>query len=81
MNDNTDNEKHADLSALLAEFPPFVMRTHPRFKELTGYSSRSVANLDCVGKGPSRRILIGNVIAYPKEALIEWLESRSRVIS
>jgi hypothetical protein len=72
---------HADLSALLAEFPPFVARTHPRFKELTGYSSRSVANLDCIGQGPAKRIMIGNGVAYPKEALIEWLESRSRIIS
>jgi len=70
-----------DLSALLKELPPFVARTFPRFKELTGYSSRTVANLDCLGQGPKKRILLGNTVAYERESLIEWLEARSRTLS
>ena len=73
--------KHPDLSVLLKEFPPWVTRKHPRFRELTGYSSRTLANFDCLGQGPAKRMLLGNTVAYERESLIEWLESRSRVIS
>lgn len=70
-----------DLSALLKELPPYVTRTFPRFKELTGYSSRTLANFDCLGQGPEKRIMLGNVVAYERESLIEWLEARSRILS
>lgn len=69
-----------DLSALLKELPPFVARTFPRFRELTGYSPRTVANMDCLGQGPAKRIMLGNTVAYQRESLIEWLESRSRIL-
>ena len=75
----TENRK-PDLSALRKELPPFVSRTHPRFRELTGYSPRTVANMDCLGEGPEKRIMLGNVVAYERESLIEWLEARSRVL-
>ncbi len=70
-----------DLSELLKELPPFVARTFPRFKELIGYSPRTIANLDSLGHGPAKRILLGNTVAYERESLIEWLESRSRTLS
>jgi hypothetical protein len=70
-----------DLSALLKEFPPWVTRTHPRFRELTGYSSRTLANFDCLGQGPAKRIMLGNTVAYQRESLIEWLELRSKIIT
>jgi hypothetical protein len=70
-----------DLSALLKELPPFVTRTFPRFRELTGYSPRTLANFDCLGQGPEKRIMLGNVVAYERESLIEWLEARSWIIS
>ena len=41
--------KRPDLSALLKELLPFVSRTHPRFRELTGYSPRTVANYGLPG--------------------------------
>jgi hypothetical protein len=74
-----ENQK-PDLSALLKELPPYVARTFPRFKELTGYSPRTIANMDCLGEGPEKRIMLGNVVAYERESLIEWLEARSRVL-
>jgi hypothetical protein len=77
----TLNKEHPDLSVLLKEFPPWVTRTHPRFREITGYSPRTLANFDCLGQGPEKRILLGNTVAYEREALIEWLESRSRIIA
>lgn len=72
--------RHPDLSSLLAELPPFVSRNHPRFKELTGFSGRSLATMDSLGQGPKGRILLGKCVAYPREALVAWLEERSRFI-
>ncbi|TSA09599.1 MAG: hypothetical protein D4R73_06530 [Deltaproteobacteria bacterium] len=70
-----------DLSALHQELPPFVARNHPRFKELTGYSGRTLANLDCLKETEAvKKIMLGNTVAYERESLIKWLESRSRVL-
>jgi hypothetical protein len=74
-------KRRADLSALLKELPPFVARTFPRFRELTGYSPRTLANFDCLGQGPAKRIMLGNTVAYERESLIEWLEARSWILS
>jgi phage terminase Nu1 subunit (DNA packaging protein) len=70
-----------DLSALEEVLPPFVARNHPRFQELIGYSPRTIANLDSQGLGVPERIMLGNVVAYPRHALISWLEARSRVFA
>jgi hypothetical protein len=71
-----------DLSALLKEMPPFVARNHPRFKEWTGYSGRTMANLDCLHQTDAiKKIMLGNTVAYERESLIEWLEARSSIIS
>ncbi len=43
-------------------------------------SPRTLANLDCVGKGPRGRVRIGNQIAYPVTELMEWLEARTQRI-
>ena len=76
-----ENQK-PDLSALLREMPPFVARNHPRFKELTGYSGRSFANMDCLGVTDDiKKIMLGNTIAYERASLVAWLEQRSKVIS
>lgn len=76
-----ENEK-VDLSVLLKEMPPFVARNHPRFKELTGYSGRTMANMDCLGQTAGvKKIMLGNTVAYERESLIAWLETRSRIIS
>jgi len=77
---NKEQGRHPDLSVLLKELPPWVSRAHPRFRELTGYSARTIANLDCLGQGPRKRIMLGNTVAYERAALIAWLESRSRML-
>lgn len=75
-------QQRPDLSALLKEMPPFVARNHPRFKELTGYSGRTMANLDCLKETEAvKKIMLGNTVAYERESLVEWLESRSRILS
>ena len=77
----TENQK-PDLSALLKELPPFVARTHPRFNELTGYSGRTMANMDCLHQTDAvKKIMLGNTVAYEKKSLVAWLESRSRILS
>jgi len=58
--------------------PPIVFRNHPRFRELTGYSPRSVANMDCLGIGPDQHFIVGRVTGYPKDSLIRWLEGQVR---
>jgi len=74
-------QQRPDLSALLKEMPPFVARNHPRFKELTGYSGRTFANMDSLKQTAGvKRIMLGNTVAYERASLIEWLESRSRIL-
>ncbi len=76
-----DHSEKPNLSALRDVLPPFVARTHPRLKELTGYSGRSFANMDCLGQTTGvKRILLGNTVAYERESLIHWLEQRSCVL-
>jgi hypothetical protein len=76
-----NTERKPDLSALLEVLPPFVSRNHPKLKEWTGFSGRTLANMDCIGQGIAGRILLGRVVAYPKNELVKWLESRSKVLS
>ena len=76
-----EHSEKPNLSAVRDVLPPFVARTHPRLKELTGYSGRTLANMDCLGKTTGiKRIMLGNKVAYEKESLIRWLEERSRVL-
>ena len=79
---NIESIERPDLSALLQELPPFVARNHPRFKELTGYSGRTMANLDSLRATEAvKKIMLGNTVAYERESLVKWLESRSQKIS
>lgn len=39
-------------------------------------SAKTLANADSMGKGPKQRMKFGRVVAYPVDALCEWLESR-----
>ena len=76
-----EHSEKPNLSAVRDILPPFVARTYPRLKELTGYSGRTFANMDSLGKTTGiKRIMLGNTIAYEKESLIRWLEERSRVL-
>ena len=78
---NRFERRHPDLSALRSEFPPWILRSFPRLKELSGYTGRSLANLDCLGETKDiQKILLGNTVAYERESFVKWLESRSRVL-
>jgi hypothetical protein len=60
--------------------PPILFHNHPRFKELTGYSPGTMRNLNARGEGPAERVIVGRVTGYPKDALLDWLERRSRPV-
>jgi len=75
MNEKTIDELMASLTELL---PPVVFRNFSRFRELTGFSSRTVANADALGRGPKSRVRIGRNVGYPRECLIEWLRERTK---
>ena len=65
-----------ELNDLIRELPPILFRNHPRFKELTGLSPRTLANMDCKGEGPSEKIQISRVVGYPRGAFVAWLAAR-----
>jgi hypothetical protein len=71
-----------DLSVLRQELPPYLSRKHPRFKELTGYSPRSFANMDSLKATDTiSRIMIGGAVAYERESLVDWLELHAEALS
>ena len=72
---------HPDLSRLLMELPPWILRTYPRLKELSGYTGRSLANMDYLGETRDvKKIMLGNTVAYERESFVKWLETRSRIL-
>ncbi len=74
-------DKCADLTKLRHELPTFLSRKHPKFKEFTGYSPRTMANLDSLGQTKSiKKIMLGGAVCYERESLVDWLESHSYLI-
>jgi hypothetical protein len=57
--------------------PPILFSNHPKFREWTGYSHRTLANKSFLGTGPDQRLVVGHVTGYPKDSLIRWLEGRT----
>ena len=79
---STETIERPDLSDLLKEMPLWVSRKHPKFREWTGYSPRSLANMDSLGMTKAvKKIMLGGAVAYQRESLVAWLEERSRVIA
>ncbi len=74
-------EQKPDFSSLAQKWPsPYVARQE--VEKFTGgmVSIKYLANLDCQGLGPKRRVKVGRKIAYPVQSVIEWMESRAKVI-
>ena len=65
-----------DFTNLAKELPPLISRDH--VEELLGgvISSKTLANLDCLGEGP-RRMRVGRKVVYKTEDLLEWLAKRT----
>jgi hypothetical protein len=64
------------LKEIRREMPSIVTRNHPKFKEWTGIGGRRMANLDSLGQGPEKRVLLGRTIAYPRDSLLAWIANR-----
>lgn len=78
---NVASKQHPDLSAIRQILPPFLSRKNPKFKEWTGYSPRSFANMDSLQETNTiKKIMLGASVAYERESLVDWLEQRSYVI-
>ncbi len=54
----------------------FILR--PKLKEKTGglLNGRTMANLDCLGKGIKTSFKVGRRTAYPIEAVVEYLREK-----
>ena len=62
----------------MADKWPSAVVARSEIRKFTGglYSPGRMANLDCAGQGPRRKMQVGRKTAYPVDALIEWLEER-----
>lgn len=73
------------IDSLLAEIekvlPPIVFRNWRGWRDVLPVAPRTCANEDSLGRGPKRKIMIGRVIGYPRDALIDWLRQRAKVVS
>lgn len=64
------------LESIERESPPVL--TRQSIEKLTGGAVRAktLANLDCLGGGIAERLTMGRKVAYPRQAVIEWLRGR-----
>jgi hypothetical protein len=67
------------LSAIAEELPPVVFRNWNRWRDVLPMSPRSVANDDCLGKGPAERVYVGRNAGYPRAAFLDYLKKRTRL--
>jgi hypothetical protein len=40
------------------------------------YKPRTLANLDCQGRGPDGRMTVGGKVCYPREQVVIWFASQ-----
>jgi hypothetical protein len=74
--------KNFSFKELANKWPSSIV-ARTEIKKFTGgiITERYCANLDSKGVGIKGRIRIGRKIAYPVDAVIEFLESRSQEIN
>ncbi len=61
---------------LLESLPPIFTR-QVAAKAMGGMlSAGSLANLDCEGRGPGGRVMIGRKVGYQREPFVAWLLKR-----
>lgn len=71
-----------DFSQIIQNNPSgWILRSD--LTEKTGglLHSRTAANLDSLGQGIPSRITMGRKVAYPVQAVVEFLERKFRVVS
>ena len=72
--------KTVDFTELEKVLPPIVFRNWPKWRDVLPIAPRTVANEDCLGTGPTGKIMVGRVCGYYRENFIQWLRERSRVV-
>jgi len=77
MDDQLTIEKVFDA---LSKNAPEIL-TRQKIHEFSGglISAKTLANLDSSGEGVVPRLRIGGKVAYPKEAVIEFLKRRCQI--
>ena len=66
-----------NLHKLAEKWPSTIVARHEVGKFSGGIvNPRTLANLDSKGTGPKGKFTIGNRVAYPVDALIEWMQER-----
>lgn len=78
MDDEAKEKREKLLAAIAAELPPVVFKNWHKWRNVLPMAPGSIANDDCLGKGPKEFIFIGRVKGYPKAALIDYLREKVR---
>ena len=42
------------------------------------YKPRTLANLDCQGRGPDGRMIVGSKVCYPRDQVVIWFASQAK---
>jgi hypothetical protein len=64
-----------DYVRLWHEFTVFPTREEVSQKIKT-YKPRTLANLDCLGRGPAGRMTVGGKVCYPRDQVVIWFASQ-----
>lgn len=64
-----------DYVALWNSFTVFPTREEVSEK-IKIYKPRTMANLDCQGRGPDGRMTVGGKVCYPRDQVVVWFASQ-----
>ncbi len=79
MTTDASNPKEDALDLLrqaLAQ-KPIIWRTDREAWSVIPFSPRTLANRDCLGTGPSGRVVLAGKVGYEREALLAWLSTQA----
>jgi hypothetical protein len=64
-----------DFVRLWHDFTVFPTRKEVSQK-IRIYQPRTLANLDCLGRGPEGRMTVGGKVCYPRDQVVIWFASQ-----
>ena len=70
-----------EFQTLFEKLPEFVDRKTLSRESGGIISPGTLANCDCQGTGPSKRIVTQKRVLYPRGAAVQWLASRCRIVN
>ncbi|MBW2185013.1 MAG: hypothetical protein JRG71_01015 [Deltaproteobacteria bacterium] len=82
MTEQTRSTLETILEAISKTAPPILTRTE--IEKITGgaIKAKSLANMDSLGEdGIPERFTIGRKVCYPTPAFINWLRTRSKIVT